>query len=140
MIKTETVVGVFDTDKGLTSVATPSGVGQTFLMSYNPTTQTITDPAQRAAVVAATATQAGTFTSRALTASDNGGVFYTSASQVVTINSGVTGFNTCVFYGPVTFTGTATIEDKRTTGADTDVAMVQRLPAADAFRIIGSAV
>ena len=53
MIKTETVVGVFDTDKGLTSVATPSGVGQTYLMSYNPTTQTITDPAQRNAVAEA---------------------------------------------------------------------------------------
>ena len=50
MIKTETVVGVFDTDNGLTSVATPSGVGQTYLISYNPTTQTITDHAQRNAV------------------------------------------------------------------------------------------
>lgn len=84
-----------------------------------------------------TSAQATAFTSRALVAVDNGGVFQTTTSQTVTLNTGVTGFNGCVFYGPVTFAGTATLDDKRTTGADTDIAMVQRLVGSDSFRIIG---
>jgi len=41
MVKTETIVGVFDTDKGLTSIATPDGRGQTQLVTFDPNTNTI---------------------------------------------------------------------------------------------------
>lgn len=141
------IVGVFDTDtQKLKGISTPDGKGLTLMgqvgnqtsVNYD-STNTITDPSALSAVRGAVNVAAVAFTSRVLTASDNGAVFETSTSQTVTINAGTTGLNECVFYGPVTFAGTATIDDKRATGADTSVAHVQRLTAADTFRILGGA-
>lgn len=57
------------------------------------------------------------FTSRALTDADNGGNFICATSQTATVNTGrVSGFG-CAFKGAISFTGSATVTDVRTTGA-----------------------
>lgn len=139
------IVGVFDTDtQKLKGISTPDGKGLTLMgqvgnqtsVNYD-STNTITDQSALSAVRGAASSSAVVFTSRAVTASDNGVVFETATSQVMTINTGTTGFNGCAVYGPVTFAGTATIDDKRATGADAAVAYVQRLSSVDSFRVIG---
>lgn len=57
------------------------------------------------------------FTSRALTDLDNTNILICATAQVATVNTGlVSGFG-CSFKGAVSFAGTATVTDVRTTGA-----------------------
>jgi hypothetical protein len=59
------------------------------------------------------------FTSRALTNADDGTSLICASAQVATVNTGlVSGFG-CAFKGAVTFAGTATVTDVRTTGSAT---------------------
>lgn len=76
--------------------------------------------AQSAAIAAAVAPKApAAFTSRALTNADDGTSLICGSAQVATVNTGlVSGFG-CAFKGAVTFAGTATVTDVRTTGSAT---------------------
>lgn len=57
------------------------------------------------------------FTSRTLTDADYGKVLVCATAQTATVNTGlVAGFG-CSFKGAISFTGTATVTDVRTTGA-----------------------
>ena len=57
------------------------------------------------------------FTSRALTDSDNDKTLVCGSAQTATINTGLgSGFG-CAFKGAISFDGTATVTDVRTTGA-----------------------
>ena len=57
------------------------------------------------------------FTSRALTKDDNGNTLVCASAQVATVNVDLpVGFG-CAFKGAVSFAGTATVNDVRTTGA-----------------------
>jgi len=57
------------------------------------------------------------FTSRTLTSADNGATLVCASAQVATVNTGLpTGFGVA-FKGVITFNGTATVTDVRTTGA-----------------------
>jgi hypothetical protein len=73
--------------------------------------------AQSAAIAAAVAPKApAAFTARALTNADDGTSLVCASSQVATVNTGlVSGFG-CAFKGVVTFNGSATVTDVRTTG------------------------
>ena len=57
------------------------------------------------------------FTSRAVVANDDRGVFICASPQVATVNTGLpTGFG-CAFKGTLTTDGTATVTDVRSTGS-----------------------
>lgn len=82
-----------------------------------------TDPLTGGLVIVAGGVQVGgtaspyAFTSRALTEADNGQTRVCASAQVATVNTGLpTGFG-CAFKGIITFNGTATVTDVRTTGA-----------------------
>lgn len=76
--------------------------------------------AQSAAIAAAVAPKApAAFTSRVLTNADDGTTLICASARVATVNTGlVSGFG-CAFKGAVTFAGTATVTDVRTTGSAT---------------------
>lgn len=57
------------------------------------------------------------FTSRALTDSDNGQTRVCASAQVATVNTGLPNGFGCAFKGAISFDGTATVTDVRTTGA-----------------------
>lgn len=57
------------------------------------------------------------FTSRALTDVDHGKVLVCATAQTATVNTGLTAGTGCSFKGAISFTGTATVTDVRTTGA-----------------------
>lgn len=57
------------------------------------------------------------FTTRALAAADNGKNLVCGSAQVATVNTGLASGFGCVFKGIITFAGTATVTDVRTTGA-----------------------
>jgi hypothetical protein len=67
--------------------------------------------------VAQTSGLPSTFTSRALTDSDKGNNLICASAQVATVNTGLAGGFSCNFKGVITFAGTATVTDVRTTGA-----------------------
>lgn len=58
------------------------------------------------------------FTSRALAQADMDGIFICASAQVATVNTAAlsAGFS-CAFKGVITFAGTATVTDVRTTGS-----------------------
>ncbi len=57
------------------------------------------------------------FTTRALTIADKSKNLICATAQVATVNLGLASGFTCSFKGDVTFAGTATVTDVRTTGA-----------------------
>jgi hypothetical protein len=77
------------------------------------------------------------FTSRALTDADNGATLVCGSAQTATVNTGrVSGFG-CAFKGAISFTGTATVTDVRTTGAANPwCALVQT--GTDTYDAVGS--
>lgn len=76
------------------------------------------------------------FLSRQLTDTDDDLVLTCVAPQVVTVNAGLKPGFGCMFRGPVSFSGTATVADLRTAGAASNwCALVQ--VGADAYDAIG---
>lgn len=77
------------------------------------------------------------FTSRTLIAADNGATLICATAQTATVNTGLpTGFG-CAFKGAVSFAGTATVTDVRTTGATNPwCSLVQT--GADTYDAVGS--
>lgn len=57
------------------------------------------------------------FTSRSLNSADDGANLICATAQVATVNTGLPAGFGCAFKGIVTFAGTATVTDVRTTGA-----------------------
>lgn len=92
--------------------------------------------------VPATSASAGApaaFTSRTLVALDDGAVLVAATAQTATVNTGLPGGFGCTFSGPVSFAGTATVTDKRTSGdADPTCSLVQVAP--NAYKAMGTKV
>lgn len=82
------------------------------------------------------------FTSRALTAADDGALLVSATAQVATLNTGIgaAGFNGVYFYGPVSFAGTAPTLDKRQSGLGYDFCTVVRtnVGGSDTFLATGA--
>lgn len=79
------------------------------------------------------------FTSRTLTSADNGASLVAAGAAVATVNTGLpTGFG-CAFYGAgaVTFAGTATVTDYRTTGASNPSCALVQL-GTDTYSVYGT--
>lgn len=57
------------------------------------------------------------FTSRALTNADDGDTLICASAQTATVNTGLSSGFGCAFKGAISFTGSATVTDVRTTGA-----------------------
>lgn len=78
------------------------------------------------------------FSSRALTAADDGSTQVCATAQVATVNTGIgaSGFNSCLFDGPVSFSGTATINDNRAPGAAYASCTLYRTDT-DTYRAVG---
>lgn len=77
------------------------------------------------------------FTSRALTDSDNGDNLICSTSQTATVNTGlISGFG-CAFKGAISFNGTATVTDVRTTGASNPWCALMQT-GANTYDVVGS--
>lgn len=76
------------------------------------------------------------FTSRALTAIDDGNTLVTSTSQVVTVNTGLPpGFGVLID-GACTFAGTATVTDSRKSG-ETVIVCALINTGTDTYRVVG---
>ena len=123
---TGTVGGITKAMVGLTNV------------DDTPDTAKPVSTAQSAAIAAAVAPKApATFTARALTNADDGTTFVCASAQVATVNTGlVSGFG-CAFKGAVTFVGSATVTDVRTTGsANPWCSLVQT--AANGYDVVGT--
>lgn len=60
---------------------------------------------------------AAAFTSRALTAADDSHNLICASAQTATVNTGLPANFGCSFKGVISFDGTATVNDVRTTGA-----------------------
>ena len=93
---------------------------------------------QAAAIAAAVAPKApATFTARALTNADDGANLICASAQIATVNTGlVSGFG-CAFKGTVTFVGSDTVTDVRTTGsANPWCSLVQT--AANGYDVVGT--
>lgn len=94
--------------------------------------------AQADAIAAAVAPKApAAFTSRVLTNADDGTTLICASAQVATVNTGlVSGFG-CAFKGAVSFAGTATVTDVRTTGSATPwCSLVQT--GANSYDVVGT--
>lgn len=77
------------------------------------------------------------FTSRALTAADDGYTLVCASSQTATVNTGLASGFGCAFKGAISFAGTATVTDVRTAGAANPwCALVQT--GADTYDAVGS--
>lgn len=78
-----------------------------------------------------------TFTTRSLVDGDDSGTFVCSTAQVATVNIGLLGGFGCTFKGAITFNGTSTISDLRTTGsANPWCSLVQIAP--DTYDVLGT--
>jgi len=77
------------------------------------------------------------FTFRALTDADNGQTLVCASAQVATVNTGLpVGFGVA-FKGVITFTGSATVTDVRTTGATNPWAALTQT-GVDTYDVVGS--
>ena len=76
------------------------------------------------------------FTSRALTATDDGNTLVTSTSQVVTVNTGLPAGFGVLIDGACTFAGTATVTDSRKSG-ETVIVCALINTGTDAYRVVG---
>lgn len=80
---------------------------------------------------------ASAFTSRALTTADNGAPLVCGGSQTATVNTGLGAGFGCSFKGTIAFSGTATVNDVRVSGAANPwCALVQT--GTDAYDAVGS--
>lgn len=78
------------------------------------------------------------FTSRTLTAADDSQVLVAASAATVTINTGLPlGFQTAIIgAGALTFAGTATLSDRRVSGAANPGCVVMQI-AADSYAVYG---
>jgi hypothetical protein len=77
------------------------------------------------------------FTSRALTNADDGVSLICSTAQVATVNTGLVASFGCSFKGIITFNGTATISDLRTTGSANPWCSLVKI-ATDTYDVLGT--
>ena len=77
------------------------------------------------------------FTSRAMTNDDDGGNFICGSAQVATINTGLQVNWGVAFKGIITFAGSATVNDVRTTGATNPWCAVVNI-GADVYDCVGT--
>ncbi len=97
---------------------------------------TPTDVANLAAVVQPKVGVPSAFTSRTLTNSDDGDTLVCASAQVATVDTGLMSGFGCVFKGAITFSGTATVTDERSTGATYPwCALVQT--GTDTYAVVG---
>jgi hypothetical protein len=77
------------------------------------------------------------FTSRVLVDADDGSTLVCATAQTATVNAGMVAAFGCAFKGPVSFAGSATVTDVRTTGATNPwCALVQT--GANTYDVVGS--
>lgn len=79
------------------------------------------------------------FVSRALTKDDNGKTLLCLTAQVATVNKDLPKDFGCAFSGPVSFTGTATVGEKRTAG-DADPVCALLYVGVDSYKAVGKMV
>lgn len=121
-------------------VAFPSTGGVTTYAALTDAA-TVALPTVNAPLAAALA-QEGTpaaFATRALVAADDGHNLICAAAAVATVNAGLGLSFGCAFKGDVTFAGTATVTDVRTTGA-TNPWCTLMATALDTYDVVGSKI
>lgn len=118
-------VDVLKADVGLGNVDNTSDLNK----PISTATQSALDALTSAVATKATAAQGtkadtalqpvgpSAFTSRVLTSADNGAPLICASAQTATVNTGLPTAFGCSFKGAISFAGTATVADVRTTGA-----------------------
>lgn len=77
------------------------------------------------------------FTSRVLSQTDNGMTLVCASAQTATVNTGLPNGFGCAFKGAISFDGTATVTDVRTTGATNPWCSLVRT-GTDTYDAVGS--